>query len=222
MLRFLFAIFLVFFVVYLYLKFLLWVWSEIKRLFKINSEPYNSLVVLFFWPFILLEKAFSNNRLEKRNSRLVEQPNLVEKADTLELSSENEDLEKLKLVTNQLIAVQKHYKYTEIESYLSKVISLQKQVVELFYENPDKLTDSSKRIILYYTNSILNVLQQWLELRKQDKNAKVIPEGNQRVIELLIKWHELLEKIHSNFIAEKYALLDAEIQSLLNGLNLDK
>ncbi|MCX8000454.1 MAG: hypothetical protein N3A69_16125 [Leptospiraceae bacterium] len=139
----------------------------------------------------------------------------------LESNDDSEDLEKLRAVTNQLIAMEKEYSKTEIQDQLARVIDLQIEVFQTFQKNPENLTENIKRIILYYTNSIVNVLRQWLDLKKKMPNSSVVSEGNQRIGELLEKWLELLQNIRLKLLNSQYAVLDAEIQALLKGLNLD-
>ncbi|MEM4271012.1 MAG: hypothetical protein QXO70_02860 [Candidatus Pacearchaeota archaeon] len=201
-------------------KFYQWSFLEIKKFFQNEEQnPPHLFAVFLYFPFFLLAKLIQmmNNRTT------IKQEETQEKLETFtKLNDENEDLEKVKMLTYELINIEKNYLGTEIAPHLSKVISLQKQVMEMFYKNPSKFEDNHKRIILFYTNSILNVLRQWLELKKSTTNYQIISDANQRLIELLTRWYELLEQIQSNFVSEKYALLNAEIQSLLDGLKLDK
>lgn len=167
------------------------------------------LLVLIFLLFFWLSSKFKQYTTSK--SRRV----------FLESNDESEDLEKLRSVTNQLIAMEKEYSKTEIQDQLARVIDLQIEVFQTFQKNPENLTENVKRIILYYTNSIVNVLRQWLDLKKKMPNSSVVSEGNQRISELLEKWLELLQNIRLKLLNSQYAVLDAEIQALLNGLNLD-
>lgn len=167
------------------------------------------LLVLIFLLFFWLSSKFKQYTTSK--SRRI----------FLESNDESEDLEKLRSVTNQLIAMEKEYSKTEIQDQLARVIDLQIEVFQTFQKNPENLTENVKRIILYYTNSIVNVLRQWLDLKKKMPNSSVVSEGNQRISELLEKWLELLQNIRLKLLNSQYAVLDAEIQALLNGLNLD-
>lgn len=139
----------------------------------------------------------------------------------LSLNEDNEDLQKLKVVTNQLISIETEYSKTETGILLGKVIDLQVEIIKLFSQNPENITENSKRLILYYSNSILNVLEHWKELKQKLSDYGLVPEGDQKITELLNKWIELLQNIRLKLLDKKYALLDAEIQALIDGLKLD-
>lgn len=215
-----FKVFLVLLVFYGIFKFYQWSFLEIKKFFQNDEQnPPHWFAIFLYFPFFLLAKLIHG----VNNRNVIKQEEAQEKLETFtKFNEENEDLEKVKMLTYELINIEKDYLGTEISPHLSKVISLQKQVIEMFYKNPNKFEDNYKRIIVFYTNSILNVLRQWLELKQSTTNYQIISDANQRLIELLTRWHELLQQIQSNFVSEKYALLNAEIQSLLDGLKLDK
>lgn len=215
-----FKVFLVLLMFYGIFKFYQWSFLEIKKFFSNNeSNPPHLFAVFLYFPFFLLAKLIhtvSNRTITKQEIK-------QEKLETFtKLTDEDEEIEKVKMLTYELVNIEKNYLETEIAPHLSRVIILQKQVVEIFAQNPSKFKENHKRIILFYTNSILNVLQQWLNLKQSTTNEQIISDANQRLIELLTRWYELLEQIQSSFINEKYALLNAEIQSLLDGLKLDR
>lgn len=166
------------------------------------------LVILFvFWLRSVLKK---RNFFQHKGRKLIE------------WNDENEDLEKLRVITNQLIEIEKLYQNTEMESQLARVIDLQIEVLQMFHDNPKHLTENSKRIILYHTNSLLNILQHWLDLKQKISTPSLLQKGIERVTTVLNKWHELLQNIRLKLLNNQYALLDAEIQALINGLELDK
>lgn len=166
------------------------------------------LVILFlFW----LGAIFKKRNVFKQTRRKL-----------IEWNDENEELEKLRVVTNQLIKIEQLYQKTEMESDLANVVDLQIEILQMFHENPKQLTENSKRIILYYTNSLLNILQQWLELKQKISTPSLLQKGSERVITVLHKWQELLQNLRLKLLNNQYAVLDAEIQALINGLDLDK
>lgn len=166
------------------------------------------LVILFlFW----LGAIFKKRNVFKQTRRKL-----------IEWNDENEELEKLRIVTNQLIKIEQLYQKTELESDLANVVDLQIEILQMFHKNPKQLTENSKRIILYYTNSLLNILQQWLELKQKISTPSLLQKGSERVITVLHKWQELLQNLRLKLLNNQYAVLDAEIQALIDGLDLDK
>ena len=181
-------------------------YNFIKWLLEFNRKYWLSLGEIFLKPFAWLYS-------------------FIKKQIYFRISKKQFDYEQLKEFTNKLIELEKFYEKTEIADLLKKILNFQEELLDIYNKNPENFTEDLKRIIFYYTNSISNVLQNSVELQQLQKKfiaTNFVEERNKEIKELLEEWLKALENITQKLLNNKYAVLDAEIQSLLNGLKLDK
>jgi 5-bromo-4-chloroindolyl phosphate hydrolysis protein len=138
------------------------------------------------------------------------------------LSEISEELESVKLVTLKLIDLENYFKKTIFFSSLREVIDIQLEILKLYNSQPKTFSEYAKISVVNYTNSLVNILEKWIELEKKSSNTEELQQSSKKILDLLEKWKVILLKIKKRALDKEFLELDAEIQSMQSGLNLDQ
>jgi 5-bromo-4-chloroindolyl phosphate hydrolysis protein len=137
------------------------------------------------------------------------------------LKEASEELETIKIVTLKLVEKEEELQNTDLKYALAGVLEIQLDILKLYNESPTTLTDLARRWIINYSNSLLNILEKWQTLQGKHVEQSVEDDSVSTIQTLISKWEATLQSIRNKITEKQFEQLDAEIQSMINGLNLD-
>lgn len=160
--------------------------------------------------FYIIWKFFYKNHLKSKRQRELK-----------DLNDISEELETIKIVTFKLIDIENDLSKSIIEPTLTEIIDIQTEILRLYNNNPHSLSENARRLIINYTNSLLNILDKWKTLKEKSEHIEQLQETSEKILGILSKWREILIRIRRRALDKEFDQLDAEIQSMNNGLDLD-
>jgi 5-bromo-4-chloroindolyl phosphate hydrolysis protein len=110
---------------------------------------------------------------------------------------------------------------SEIQDSLNSILHLQRNILDYYKNNPQNFPEQARRLIINYTNSLLEILEKYYTLSKKSSQFKEISIQKQKILDLLGSMQSMLSSIENKVLDNQFSNLDSEIQSMKDGLNLD-
>ncbi len=111
---------------------------------------------------------------------------------------------------------------SDIQSSLEQILHLQRNILDYYKNNPQSFPENARRLIINYTNSLLDILEKFYLLSERSSQMKEIEDQKQKILDLLGSMQSMLSSIENKVLDNQFSNLDSEIQSMKDGLNLDK
>ncbi|MCB1179149.1 MAG: 5-bromo-4-chloroindolyl phosphate hydrolysis family protein, partial [Leptospiraceae bacterium] len=104
---------------------------------------------------------------------------------------------------------------------LNRITRIIQNIIEINIESNTQITDQSKRIILNYSASLLEIIRKYKYLEENGNNEIQLKENKGKIFELMNSIEKIFSSIENNFLNKQFFDLEIEIETMKKGIKLD-
>lgn len=111
---------------------------------------------------------------------------------------------------------------SDIQGGIESILQSQRNILDFYKDNPENFLDNSRRLLKNYTDSLVEILNKYIALLSRSNNEMELEKNKVKILELLSSMQNMVNTIEEKVLDNQFFALDIQIQSMREGLDLDK